>query len=246
MNSTSLSSSTHARAAQVADPRRHDWLPSLATLHATPKRTDLTQTALEETPTTTSAVPTDMREADMLRAAFRDLHTARLHGFALLVTLGDRARAAQATSTAVAAGARRAVELRHPERAAAWLRRRALKELRRTRPSHHLNAAERQAALAEIGAAEPAIAALEELTLERRTALVAGLVERFTLPDVATILDTDLVGAQRALKGARREYLTAAGHWMRELPSAAVPGGALADRVDEVATRAVGPRRIES
>ena len=34
------------------------------------------------------------RTADLIRAAFRDLHGARLHGFALLVTLGDRANAA--------------------------------------------------------------------------------------------------------------------------------------------------------
>jgi hypothetical protein len=183
-----------------------------------------------------------LREADLLRAAFSDLHAARLHGFALLVTVGDRARAAQAAATAVAAGADRAAELRHPERAAAWLRRRAMKELRRARPSRHLSQAERRAALVEIGAAEPAIAALEEITLERRGALVAGLVERFALTDIATILDTDLLGAQRALLGARRDYLSAAAHWMREMPSAPVPAGWLADRVDQVAARAVGPR----
>lgn len=203
-------------------------------------------TAPEETPTIPSAVPNDVREVDLLRAAFRDLHAARLHGFALLVTLGDRTRAAQAASTAVAAGAQRAVELRHPERAAAWLRRRALMELRRTRASRHLTPGERHTALVDIGASEPAIAALEELTLERRSALVAGIVERFALTDVATILGTDLLGAQRALQGAQREYVAVARHWMRELPNAAVPGGALADRVDQVAARTVGPRRIEA
>ena len=188
----------------------------------------------------------DLTEADLLRAAFRDLHGARLYGFALLVTQGDRTRAAQAASTALTAGAQRAVELRHPERAAAWLRRRALKELRRTRASPHVTPGERHAALVEIGSAEPAIAALAQLTQVRRAALVAGLVERFALTDVATILGTDLVGAQRALSGARREYLTATSHWLDALPSAAIPGGALADRVDRVATRAVGPRRMEA
>ena len=211
-----------------------------------PKPTLLLQTAPEETPTTPSAVAQELREADLLRAAFRDLHAARLHGFALLVTVGDRARAAQAAATAAAAGAERAGELRHPERAAAWLRRRVMKELRRSRPSRHLSKAERWAALVEIGAAEPAIAALEEITLERRGALVAGLVERFALTDIATILDTDLLGAQRALERARRDYLSAAAHWMRELPSAAIPAGWLADRVNQVAARAVGPRRIEA
>ena len=188
----------------------------------------------------------DLTEPDLLRAAFRDLHGARLYGFALLVTLGDRTRAAQAASTAVAAGAQRAAELRHPERAAAWLRRRVLNELRRTQARRHMTPAERHAPLVEIGAADAAIAALENLTQVRRAALVAGLVERFALTDVATILGTDLSGAQRALSGARREYLTAATHWMQELPSAAIPGGALAVRVDQVASRAVGPRRTKA
>lgn len=188
----------------------------------------------------------DLTETDLLRAAFRDLHGARLYGFALLVAQGDRTRAARAASTALVAGAQRAVELRHPERAAAWLRRRALKELRRSRASRHVTPVERHAALVEIGAAEPAIAALEGLTQVRRAALVAGLVERFAMTDVATILGTDLVGAQRVLSGARREYLTATSHWMHGLPGAAIPGGALADRVGHVASRAVGPWRIDA
>jgi hypothetical protein len=220
-------------------------LPRLGTL--TPlHHTHPPQTTLEETLTTAPAVPHDLREADLLRAAFRDLHAARLHGFALLVTLGDRARAAPAAGKAMASGTQRAAELRHPERAAAWLRRVVMKELRGTRPSRQLSKAERHAALIEMGAAEPAIAALEDLTQERRAALVAGIVERFALADVATILDTDLVGAQRALLGARREYTTATVHFMRELPNAAVPAGLLADMVDQVAARAVGPRRTEA
>ena len=196
--------------------------------------------------TTLSAVPNDLREADLLRAAFRDLHAARLHGFALLVTLGDRARAAQAAANTMATGSQRAAELRHPERAAAWLRRAVLKELRRTPSSRHLTPAERHAALLDVGAAEPAIAALEELTPERRAALVAGIVERFALTDVATILDTNLAGAQRAIQGAQRAYLSAAAHAMRQLPSSAAAGGVLADRINRVATLAVGPRRTEA
>ncbi|HEX6473882.1 MAG TPA: hypothetical protein VF114_02185 [Candidatus Limnocylindria bacterium] len=188
-------------------------------------------------------MPNDLREADLLQAAFRDLHAARLHGFALLVTLGDRARAAQAAANTVAVGARRAAELRHPERAAAFLRRALLKELRHTPTSRHLTPAERHAALRDVGAAEPAIAALEALTASRRAALVAGIVERFALTDVATILDMDLLGAQRAVQGARREYLAAAANCMRELQDGAAAGGALADRVEQIAARAVGPRR---
>jgi DNA-directed RNA polymerase specialized sigma24 family protein len=191
-------------------------------------------------------VSNDLTEPDLLRAAFRDLHGARLYGFSLLVAVGDRTRAAQAASTAVTVGAQRAAELRHPERAAAWLRRRVLKELQRTRASRHVTPADRHAALVEIGTADAAIAALENLTQVRRAALVAGLVERFALTDVATILGTDLSRAQRALAEARREYLTAVTHWMQARPKAAIPGGALADRIEQVAARAVGPRRTEA
>src|ERR687895_367576 len=60
---------------------------------------------------------------EVVRAAFRELHGRRLHGFALLLTLGDRERAASLASDALAAGQLRVDELRHPERAAAWLRR---------------------------------------------------------------------------------------------------------------------------
>src|SRR4026207_1016269 len=74
-----------------------------------PEHPSTSQTATEETPTTPPAVSNDLTETDLLRAAFRDLHGARLYGFALLVARGDRARAAQAASTALAAGAQRAV-----------------------------------------------------------------------------------------------------------------------------------------
>src|SRR6187431_2709085 len=67
---------------------------------------------------------------DVLRAAFRELHGRRLHGFALLLTLGDRPGAARLASEALAAGAMRVDELRHPERAAAWLRHRLVDRAR--------------------------------------------------------------------------------------------------------------------
>jgi hypothetical protein len=60
------------------------------------------------------------------RAAFRDLHGSRLYGFALIVAMGERQWAAQAATQALAEGELRLPELRHPERAAAWLRRRVV------------------------------------------------------------------------------------------------------------------------
>src|SRR5690606_20820527 len=68
----------------------------------------------------TAAVPAPSPER--LRAAFDELHGSRLHGFALLLTLGDRARAARLAGEALAAAEPRIDALRHPERAAAWLR----------------------------------------------------------------------------------------------------------------------------
>src|SRR5262245_49203152 len=78
-----------------------------------------------------------------LRDAFRELHGRRLHGFALLLTLGDRAEAARLASDALDAGVARVDELRHPERAAAWLRRRVVDRARVSRavpPDAHATA----------------------------------------------------------------------------------------------------------
>src|ERR1041384_1046480 len=65
--------------------------------------------------------PVRLRPSDeegMLRAAFREAHGARLHGFALVVTLGDEQLAATLAVDALDAGVRHADALRHPERAA--------------------------------------------------------------------------------------------------------------------------------
>ena len=68
---------------------------------------------------TSTSSPTD---AATLRSAFRDVHAARLHGFALLVTCGDGEAAAHLTNTVLGAHASRIAVARHPERAAAALR----------------------------------------------------------------------------------------------------------------------------
>jgi [ribosomal protein S5]-alanine N-acetyltransferase len=49
---------------------------------------------------------------DGLRSPFRDLHGPRLHGFALLVALGDRRLAARIAGDALAAGMQREGVLR--------------------------------------------------------------------------------------------------------------------------------------
>jgi DNA-directed RNA polymerase specialized sigma24 family protein len=181
----------------------------------------------------------------VLRAAFRDLHGPRLHGFALLLTVGDRSRAADVAANVLALGVARAAQLRHPERAAAWLRARVLRALRRTSDNRRHSRAERRAILQELGMPEAMMAALEGLTLDDRAAVVAASVERLAINDVATILGTDAPATRRILQGARRRYLAATTLWSGDLPAAALPGGEIAARVQQVAARAIGPLGVE-
>lgn len=173
------------------------------------------------------------------------MHGARLHGFALLVTVGDRSRAAAAASAVLAGGTARAAQLRHPERAAAWLRARLLQALRHTSESRRHSWAERRTVLLELGMPEAMMAALEGLTLEDRAAVVAASVERFSIIDVATILGRDLLGTRRILQAARRRYLAASTFWMGDLPAEALPGGEIAARIEQAAARAMGARTAE-
>ncbi len=55
-------------------------------------------------------------------ADFVELHADRLFGFAMIVTLGDATRAGKLAAEALAKGIQRIDQLRHPVRAAAWLR----------------------------------------------------------------------------------------------------------------------------
>ena len=190
--------------------------------------------------TTTPA--SDPRGAELLRAAFRDVHGPRLHGFALLLSLGDRNRAAAAASRAISAGMDRADELRHPERAAAWLRARVLREMRFAGGAGPQSIASRDAAMGDVGLAEPAADALAHLSIEQRAALISSAIEGLELGDVATVLDRGLSGTRRSIHAARAAYLAAATHWLHGTDVAALPGGELSRRVDEAATWAVGAR----
>jgi len=143
-----------------------------------------------------------------LGKAFRDLHGSRLHGFAILVTLGDRELAERAAGFSLAAGASQAAALRHPERAAAWLRARTLRALRGRRPFREaLTAEDRRAALAPLGVHEAVYRGLAALSLDARAALVASAVERFDPIDVETIIDAAPAATRHVLAQARRRYL---------------------------------------
>ena len=199
----------------------------------------------EDVSTAVAPIPREVREADLWRAAFRDLHAASLHGFALLVSGGDRPRAERAATMALLAGVRRVEELRHPERAAAWLRAEALRDLRRRGPARRSSAAERESALRNLGASPEVVAALRVLREHERAALAAATVERFEAIDVETILGRSPSGARRAVSAARQRFLEAvrrATRSQRTNAPADPADGLLARRIRETTIRALGSR----
>jgi hypothetical protein len=177
----------------------------------------------------------------MLAEAFHDLHGSRLHGFALLVTLGDARRAELAAGEALAAGSEQASALRHPERAAAWLRARALRALRHGGRHPTMSEAARRAALASLGVDAAAYEGLAALSIEARAALVASGIERFETIDVETILGAGPSRTRRMIGEARAGYVAV----VSKLPGgqsgspAAYPAGQVATRVRSVAARAM-------
>lgn len=168
------------------------------------------------------------------------MHGARLHGFALLLSVGDRPRAARAAVEALAEGAVRAAELRHPERAAAWLRARVVRSLRRVSSRRNEIAEdERRAVLGELGAADAVYEGLAALPLRERAALVANDIERFHPLDVETIVGV-ADGSSRQLAGrARKRYMAAAAASLSARQLGALPGSELAERVGAAAERAL-------
>jgi len=142
---------------------------------------------------------------DLLRAAFRELHARRLHGFALLFVLGDRARAARLAADALTAAGTRIEALRHPERAAAWLRRHVVQRANGPGRGHQPGDPR---VLGDLGADAGVVAGLALLAPRERAALIAGAIERFDLRDVATIVGRDGPELDRLLRRARRRYIT--------------------------------------
>ena len=183
--------------------------------------------------------PASVGDAEFLRSAFRELHGPRLHGFALLVALGDARRAERAAAQALAAGAKQVDILRHPERAAAWLRARTLRDLQGRQwlgggPSPDV----RRNVLATLGTDAPAFAGMSALSPRERAALVVTAVERFDPIDVETILGASPSATRKAVTRARSRYLEA----VLRLPEGetTLVAGALSQRVREVVDRALG------
>jgi hypothetical protein len=177
----------------------------------------------------------------MLRAAFRDLHGARLHGFAVLVTLGDRRLAETLAAQALADGARHADTLRHPDRGAAWLRAHVLRAIprrrgRRAGPTDD----ERRAALASLGVSGAAYDSLASLDARHRIALVAAWIEALDTRDVEGLLHARPAVLARLLANARHQFLEA---YLRAEPGPAplpidpAASGPLARRIRAIAER---------
>jgi hypothetical protein len=178
----------------------------------------------------------------LLAEAFRDLHGSRLHGFAILVTLGETRSAERAAGDALAAGAQQAAALRHPERAAAWLRARTLRGLPRgTSRNASTEVAARREALANLGVDGAVFEGLAALGVKARAALIASAIECFEPIDIETILGAGPAGTRRTIAEARNRYLRVVGDLPAGQPGAApgYAGGELATRVRGVAARTI-------
>jgi len=182
-----------------------------------------------ESPARTTASPADAR---LLDAAFRDLHGARLHAFSLLLTLGDRRRAAVLAADAIAASSDHVAELRHPERAAAWLRARVTRAA--GRKDGGLDVAERLAALKELNVGPATLAGLSGLGRLERAGLITTAIERLDQRDVATVVGRDGQRLDTLLRRARRRYLVGAAASPDRLEG---PPGPIAQRIAASAAR---------
>jgi len=181
--------------------------------------------------------------AQSLATAFRDVHATRLYGFALLLSLGDRRRAAHLAADALSAGEPRVSELRHPERAAAWLRRRVVDDARssgrspRADPGSRHTADARRDALDALRVDAATFAGLAALDVRRRGALIATAIERLDRNDVSTIVGLSDGRLRRCIRAARAEFLAAA-----RAASSDDPGGdgPIAARIRAIVARTIG------
>lgn len=171
-------------------------------------------------------------------ADFVELHGDRLLGFAMLVTLGDVTLAGKLSSEALARGIERIEELRHPVRAAAWLRGEVAKGAGRPAWGHRRpSEIERRDALTALGVEPAAFDALASLNVRSRAAIVATAVEGFSPADVFEIVHSD-----DRVRRARRDYLTAY-LASSETRQADPPSGDLAARVRAAAAVMPGTRQ---
>ena len=121
-------------------------------------------------------------------------------------------------------------ELRHPERAAAWLRHRVVGRARIDRAAH-VDAR----VLLDLGVDEALVVAFGSLGRLERAALIASTVERLDRRDVASIVGREGSSLDRLLRRARERLMRAYAE-----TSAEPPDGPIAAHVQGLARRAMG------
>lgn len=136
--------------------------------------------------------------------AFREVHARSLHGFALLLTLGDGPEARRLVDVALSKAVDHIEQLRHPERAAAWLRRQVVESARWRVAVRSLPSSE---PLIRQGAERAVMRALARLSRLERAALIASDIERLDRRDVAALVGRDGSDVDRLLRRARTRYL---------------------------------------
>jgi len=176
----------------------------------------------------------DEASPEVLQRALRELHAPSLHGFALLLTLGDRRRAIALATDAFAAADPHAAELRHPERAAAWLRSRVTAAAGRR--DSRIDAAERLDALGPLGVSAAVLAGLAALGVRERAALIGSGIEGLDDRDVGTIVGRAGNRLDTMLRGARQGFLAGCA---AAPDGGSGPGGPLTDLVRVAAARAM-------
>lgn len=201
--------------------------------HAALRRADATLTT---DAATSAGITAGAPRAAASTEEYRELHGAQLHGFALLLTLGDRSTAARLAADALTAGASRSSEHEHPRQTAAWLRHAVLDAARGPRTDTDEDEATRRAALDGLGVDDSAFAALRALNVVERAAVVASNVELLEQRDVATILGLDEVRSQRIGRDALRRSMRVA-IARRSEPDV---DGPIVTRVREIAAQALG------
>lgn len=171
---------------------------------------------------------------EALQRALRDLHAPSLHGFALLLTLGDRRRAAALAADALSAAEAHAVQLRHPERAAAWLR--SLVVEAAGRRDSRIDVEARLDALGALAVDPSVLAGLAALGTLERAAIIASGIERFDERDVGIIVGRGGTRLGALLRRARQRFVDG---WAAAPDRPSGLGGPLTDRVRAAAARAM-------
>lgn len=164
--------------------------------------------------------------------AFREVHVRRLHAFALLIAVGDAPMAARLAGEAMRAAVPHIPALRHPERAAAWLRRHVVDGAQRAVRSDPPTT-EHRAMLGALGIDETTQDALRALPVRERAVLICAEIEGLDRRDVGDVVRRSGARLCRLTTKARRQYLRA---YVTGAPDSRRTGGPLAARVRRMAS----------